>query len=70
MTSTNSFDREFSVSQDVLEGLEAKPLNATPYDKTHADEVLEKAVSTSEKNLRIVLTPVEVKFIYELPEDK
>lgn len=68
--STNSFDRELSVSREVLEGLEAKPLDATPYDKAYADEVLEKAVSTSERNLRIVITPVECKFIYKLPEDE
>ena len=68
--STNSFDREFSISREVLEGLEVKPLNATLYDKKRADEVLEKAVRTSEKKLRIVITPVEYKWIYELPEDE
>lgn len=68
--STNSFDREFSVSREVLERLEVKPFIATPYDKKRADEVLEKAVKTSEKNLRIVITPVEYKWIYKLPEDK
>lgn len=41
--STNSFDREFSISREVLERLEVKPLDATPYDKKRADEVLEKA---------------------------